>query len=58
MMQPETYIVFFVIAGLAWTGAALVAAAVWCLFMRAVNPMPKPTEWDREWEKIEDNLRK
>jgi hypothetical protein len=57
-MQPETYIVFFVIAGLAWTGAALVAAAVWYFFMKTINPMPKPTEWDQEWEKIEDNLRK
>jgi hypothetical protein len=55
-MMPETYIVFFVIAGLAWTGAALVVAAVWCLFMRAINPTPKPTEWERDWEEIERNL--
>jgi len=57
-LQPMTYIMIFVFAGIAWTVAALVVAAVWCLFMRAINPTPKPTEWENEWEKLEHNLSK
>ncbi len=57
-LQPMTYIMIFVLAGLAWTGAAVIVAAVWYFFKQGINPTPKPTEWDRDWEAIERNLNK
>jgi hypothetical protein len=57
-LQPMTYIMLFVLFGVMWSVVAFVAASVWYFFMKGITPTPKPTNWESEWEKIEDNLRK
>jgi heme/copper-type cytochrome/quinol oxidase subunit 2 len=48
--QPHTYIFLFMIAGIFWIILALTFAVVWYLFMRAINPKPKTTRWEKDWE--------
>ncbi len=55
-MSDYMYILIFIFAGCAWAGLALLVAAFWIGFTRLTNPEPKPTEWEQEWRKIEEEI--
>lgn len=55
-LQPMTYITIFVIAGVAWVALMILVVGLWIGFNKLITPTPKPTNWENEWEKIEDNL--
>ena len=57
-LQPQTYIMIFIFAGLFWAGLMAVGVALWIGFMRLTHPEPKPTQWREDWEQIERNLSK
>lgn len=56
-MQPQTYIVAFIFAGIAMAGVLAIAATAYGMYLH-FKYKPKPTEWDKAWADIEKNLSK
>ena len=54
-MAPDTYILLFMFFGLAFVGLASLAIAVFIGLQRITTPKPK-TNWERDWEEIEEDL--
>ncbi len=54
-LQPTTYIMIFIFAGLIWAGLLALGLTAYIAFQRITNPTPTPSErrWTRDWEEIE-----
>jgi len=55
-LQPGTYEMLFIFAGLAWIGLSLIATALYIGCRSIFRATPKPTSWEREWSKIERDI--
>jgi hypothetical protein len=58
-LQPNTYILLFVLFGMIWAGLALLALAVYIGIQRIVTPKPPALDerrWTRDWESIERDI--
>jgi hypothetical protein len=59
-LQPQTYEMVFIFAGMIWMGLITIAIALWAGFSAILSRIPKPDtrRWEKEWDEIEKNLSK
>ena len=57
-MENNLYIFLFILAGVAWIILALFVLSIFRCIAQLRAPKPNNSRWEKDWEAIEENLRK